>query len=262
MFLALLFQMLQRDIRSPVAVSAVAAAVVRPVLAIETATEACSLAYFTSGSVVQRHAVVPRRHNQLVFQMLDELLPGRDPMQYGLQHIAYGCGPGSFTGLRIAASFAQGLAYACDLTAVPVSTLATVAQTALHDDVVAPADSVLVLLDARINEMYSAIYTFRDGVARLDEGPWVGAPDKLSVSGSQPFIAVGSGCRYLDQFVPSLRRRVERADADLLPRAACMLPLIEAAVAEGCVQQPAEVVPVYVQEEISWKKLHEQGRAD
>lgn len=239
------------------------------ILAVETATEACSLAYSIRGEsrdkVVQRHEIAPRRHNQLLFQMMQELVPTGAISDLGIDYVAYGCGPGSFTGLRIAASFAQGLAYSCGLPAVPVSTLAILAQSALHEGIVSPSDTVLATLDARINEVYAAVFVYREGIAVMCEGPWVGAPAELSAQlparDDEPLALLGSGCRYLEQFPSSLRDNASVIQRDVWPRAADMFPLVRGALAQGNAQQAHEILPVYVQEEISWKKLHEQGRS-
>ena len=103
----------------------------KTILAIETATEACSVALWRDQQVQQCHEIAPRQHNQRLFAMLQELLPDGRLVQQGVDAIAYGCGPGSFTGLRIAASAVQGLAFASKLPAIAVSTLACQAQTAL-----------------------------------------------------------------------------------------------------------------------------------
>jgi tRNA threonylcarbamoyladenosine biosynthesis protein TsaB len=102
------------------------------ILAIETATDACSVALYRDGHYSQRHEVLPRQHNQRLFSMLGELLPAGSLRDQGIDALAYGCGPGSFTGLRIAASAVQGLAFASNLPALPVSTLACQVATALR----------------------------------------------------------------------------------------------------------------------------------
>jgi tRNA threonylcarbamoyladenosine biosynthesis protein TsaB len=143
------------------------------ILAIETATDACSVALYCDGEYFQRHEVIPRQHSQRLFGMLRELLPDGDLRKYGVSAIAYGCGPGSFTGLRIAASAVQGLAFAHSLPAIAISTLTSQAQTALRLGAVAADATVLSLLDAKINEVYYATYDYSDGLAVLREGPGV-----------------------------------------------------------------------------------------
>jgi tRNA threonylcarbamoyladenosine biosynthesis protein TsaB len=230
------------------------------IVAIETATDACSVAVYMDGQIRESYAIAPRQHSQLIFTMLEELLPGGNLADLGIQAIAYGCGPGSFTGLRIAASVVQGLTYSCNLPAIALSTLTVLAQSAWRCGVAGAGDTVLCTIDARINEVYSAIYAYEDNLAVLREGPWACAPADLSPSESGSLCAVGSGCHFLDDFPFGLRARITSYTPDLLPAARDMIPL--ALTKFGCVelQTPRQVQPVYVRDEISWKKLHEQGR--
>lgn len=231
------------------------------ILAIDTATEACSVALWRDGAVEERYAVTPRRHNQRLFPMLSSLLPDGDLRAHGIDAIAYGSGPGSFTGLRIAASAVQGLAFAHALPCVPVSTLACLAQRALREHLVAGSDRVFSALDAAVGELYYADVGFVDGVATLLEGPRVARPEDVALPGEHRLAGVGSGCRFLDDMPAGLRGRLGRAvHAELLPSAQDLLPAALAAVHAGAVQPPEAVAPVYVRDEISWKKLADQGK--
>jgi tRNA threonylcarbamoyladenosine biosynthesis protein TsaB len=229
------------------------------ILAIETATDACSVAVIVGGQLKDRHAIAPRQHSQLLFTMLEELVPGGKLAEFGIQAVAYGSGPGSFTGLRIAASAAQGIAYSCNLPGVAVATLATLSQTALRQGEAGAGDSVLCTIDARINEIYSAVYAYDDGLAVLQDGPWACAPADLALRHAGSIRAVGSGCGFLEQFPPSVRTRIGSSAADVLPAARDMIPLALALLRDGHAQAARNVQPVYVRDEISWKKLAQQG---
>lgn len=228
-------------------------------LCVETATEACSLALVTAAGIVEQHKVVPRRHNVHLFAMLEELLPEGNLRAAGVDAIAYGCGPGSFTGLRIAASFAQGLAFSSAIPAIPLETLGIMAQGALREGLAQPGEAVLVTLDARINELYAGLYEFREGVAVALSAPWVCAPGELALHDVHNVVAVGSGCRYRPDFPPELLGQVTAWHEQLLPRAIDMPVLAQAALENGLAVSSDAILPVYVQEEISWKKLAEQG---
>jgi tRNA threonylcarbamoyladenosine biosynthesis protein TsaB len=230
------------------------------ILAVETATDACSVAFCARGNTGERHRVAPRQHSGLLFGFLEELLPGGDLPGQGIEAIAYGSGPGSFTGLRIAASVAQGLAYSSRLPAVAVPTLAVLAQSALQSGAVHARDTVLALLDARVNEVYGAVYCFEGGQAALLEGPWACPPGEISPVTEGELQAVGSGCLYQEQFSPLLRHRLQTRAPDVLPRARDMLPLATALVARGDILSPGDILPVYVRDEIHWKKVSEQGK--
>ena len=231
------------------------------ILAIETATEACSVAVYRDGVCEERHREAPRQHNELVFSMLRELLPDGNLRAHGIDAIAWGSGPGSFTGLRIAASAVQGLAFANRLPAVGVSTLACQAQTALRLGAVSPNDTVLSLLDARINEIYWACFVFVDGIATLQQGPVACAPGSFRPpSGDEPLLAVGSGSRFVGEMPAVVRARLQIAAPQLLPAARDLIPLALDLLRRGVSQRPEQVQPVYVRDEINWKKLPEQGR--
>ena len=230
------------------------------ILAIETATDACSVAIYIDGKITERHELAPRRHSQLLFGILEEMLPGGQLTAHGIEAIAYGSGPGSFTGLRIAASAVQGLAYSSNLPAVAVSTLAVMAQGALRCRLLQPSDTVLCTVDARINEIYSAVYSFEDGLAVLREGPWACAPVELDVQQWPSLKAVGSGCLFIDEFPPSLQAAIGGITPDLLPAARDLIPLALRKLSLGETQSAQAVQPLYVRDEIHWKKLAEQGK--
>ena len=230
------------------------------ILAIDTSTDACSVAVAINGQITERYAYAPRQHQQLLFGMLRELLPGGDIRRHGIDAIAYGCGPGSFTGLRIAASAVQGLAYTNDLPVVAVSTLAGMAQAALRKGVAAPSSTLLCSLDARINEVYSALYEFHDGLAVLVEGPKVCAPGDLHYAFAGPLHGVGSGLRFIDAFPAEFAARMFSHDSELLPAAQDLVPLAIEMLQRGDTQTPRQVQPVYVRDEISWKKISQQGK--
>ena len=116
-------------------------------LAIETSTEACSVAVLADGQVFARHELAPRRHTQLVLPWADELLAEAGLRKSQLDAIAVGRGPGAFTGVRLAIALVQGLALALDRPVLPVSTLAVLAMQGQGDD-------ILAAIDARMGEVY------------------------------------------------------------------------------------------------------------
>lgn len=232
------------------------------ILAIDTATDACSVAVYRDGQYQQCLEVIPRRHNERLFAMLSRLLPAGRLGEQGIDAIAYGCGPGSFTGLRIAASAVQGLAFANGLPCIPVSTLLCQAQGALRSGLVTPKAVVLSAIDARIHQLYWAVVGFEDDRATLTHGPRVCAPADLELpAGCVPVAGVGDGFRYREEIPAAVRRGLQTVTADLLPSARDMIPLALADLQRGAVQDAHEVSPVYVREGISWKKIADQGRA-
>lgn len=231
------------------------------ILAIDTATEACSVAVYVDGDYREVYEVTPRQHSQRLFGMLQSLLPTGRLQDHGIDAITYSCGPGSFTGLRIGASAVQGLAYTCNLPAIPVSTLALQAQTALRLGQVNEDAVVLSMLDARINEVYFAVCQFENELAVMSRQAVACAPASVAVPAVMPALhAIGSGCRFVDDLPAELCSRLHSVAPDLLPSARDLVPLALAALARGETQQPQQVQPVYVRDEINWKKLAEQGK--
>ncbi|MFV8816365.1 tRNA (adenosine(37)-N6)-threonylcarbamoyltransferase complex dimerization subunit type 1 TsaB [Haliea sp. E17] len=231
------------------------------ILAIETATDACSVALWRDGAVTECHEVIPRQHSQRLFSMLAELLPGGNLRDAGVEAIAYGAGPGSFTGLRVAASAVQGLCFAAALPAIPVSTLACQVQSALREGLVEEGQLVASLIDARINEIYGAVYRIEGGLPQEVVPAQACAPQYFQPDASAgPVTVIGSGARFLEAFSPDFRQRIAQVEESVLPHSGDLLPLALAIAATGGLQNAMQVQPVYVRDEISWKKISEQGK--
>ncbi len=226
------------------------------ILAVDTSTEACSVALYRDGEVTARHAIAPRRHNQLLLGMLRELMPA-GPV--GLDAVAYGSGPGSFTGLRIAASAVQGLCFAAGLPALPVSTLACQVYAALRLGHAVEGDLVLSTLDAHIGELYWALYRIDDGQVEELVGARVDKPAALVLPGADALVALGGGLDYRDAMPAPVSVRFRSAYPALLPSARDLLPAACREWQAGARQSAEQVCPVYIRDEISWKKLAEQG---
>lgn len=229
------------------------------ILAIDTSTEACSVALTRGGELAEIHEIVPRRHSQRLLAMLWTLLPDGIAAGGGLDAVTYGCGPGSFTGLRIAASAVQGLCFAAGLPALPVSTLACQVQTALRLGLVAEGECVLSTLDAQIGELYWGLYRVEDGLARPIAADAASQPGELLLPGREQVVAIGSGLNHAAQFVAATQRRLAGQHPRVLPSARDLLPLAQEALALDQWQQAEQVCPVYVRDQISWKKIAEQG---
>jgi tRNA threonylcarbamoyladenosine biosynthesis protein TsaB len=231
------------------------------ILALDTATDACSVTVLHDGEVRSRCELIPRQHSQRIFGMLQEVAP-EGPAALALDVLAYAQGPGSFTGLRIAASAIQGIAYSCGLPVAQFSTLACMAQGAWRKQLVPESLPVLVLLDARINEIYWGLYTLENGCACALRPDAVCAPAQLLDCGLDTIgecAVVGNGLGYRAELQAYLDNYARVEVLEHWPHSEDLLPLAERALALGEVVSAERVQPVYVREEISWKKLSEQG---
>jgi tRNA threonylcarbamoyladenosine biosynthesis protein TsaB len=230
-------------------------------LALDTSTDACSVALLREGALRELHEVVPRQHSQRLFGMLQELLPGGRLREQDIDAVVYAEGPGSFTGLRVCASAVQGLCFASDLPAIGVSTLTAQAYTALREGLVSPGDCVLSTLDAHIGELYWSLHRVQAGHIELLQAPRVARPEHCEIPADvRRLIAVGSGLAHAAGFADELRARIAVSHSQLLPHAQDLLPAAHLAWAKGETRAAEAVCPVYVRDEISWKKISEQGK--
>ena len=195
-------------------------------LALDTSTEACSAALLREdGELFAQFDLAPRQHNRLLPQMMDRVLSDAAVAKSDITHCAFANGPGAFTGIRIAAAQAQGIGMALGIPLITVSTLAVMAQDSLAR---VDANKVLVALDARMGEIYWAVYQRGDnGLAALCGEERLSALDSVSIDDDIDF---GAGHGWLD----GLRERVEfPVDAELLPSAESLLPLARDAAQSG-----------------------------
>lgn len=187
-------------------------------LAIDTSTEACSAALLRAdGGVFDTFEVAPRRHATLLPEMMDTVLAAAGVARSELDYCAFANGPGAFTGIRIAAAQAQGIGVALDIPLLPVSTLAVLAQTHFER---AESRKLLAALDARMNEIYWAVYVRgADGCAELHGCEGLDAATAVPIPAD---LDIGVGHGWTDE----LRARAECPCApDLLPHARALLAL-------------------------------------
>ncbi|MCW8890569.1 MAG: tRNA (adenosine(37)-N6)-threonylcarbamoyltransferase complex dimerization subunit type 1 TsaB, partial [Sedimenticola sp.] len=185
------------------------------ILAIETATEACSAALLIDDVIISRYQVQPRMHSQLILPMMDELLAEADVGLSSLDAIAFGRGPGAFTGVRIAVGVAQGAAFASDLPVVAVSTLAALAQRGYREQ---GFQRLLPAYDARMNEVYWGCYEVNQtGLVEPVFGESVSAPDAVERPDGSGWYGVGAGWgSYSDALKQRLGERLAGEKPELL----------------------------------------------
>jgi len=218
-------------------------------LAFDTTTEACSCALYLNGEITFRSEIAPRKHAELILPMADELLTeaGLKPNQ--LEGVAFGRGPGSFTGLRIASGVAQGIAFAADIPVAPISSLATLAQAAYIKD---GAENVLAAIDARKSEVYWGMYVIdKQEIMRCDGEEHLSAPQEVSLSGDKYWYGVGSGwATYAEVLTDQLGEKLESYQGEKYPQASAMIPLALAAFIEGKIVSAEEALPVYLRNKV------------
>lgn len=187
-------------------------------LAIDTSTEACSAAIAIDHEIRERYEIAPRTHAKLILGMIDELLAEAGIRPQQLDGLAFGRGPGAFTGVRIATGVVQGIAFGADLPVIPVSSLAALAQDAMDNSNDA---RVLSAIDARMNEVYWCAYRRDvDGYARAERDEAVSEATVVSIPGDDAWVGIGTGWgTYRKVMEARLTGRIARIEADVFPRA-------------------------------------------
>ncbi len=214
------------------------------ILAFDTSTEACSVALAIDGSVYD-DLVLGQQHSSRILLMVDALLAEADLRLNQLDAVAFGRGPGLFTGLRIGTGVVQGLAFGADLPVVPVSSLAALAQ---------PQDAaqVLTAVDARMSQVYWGAFTREaNGTLELIGEESVAAPQAVPLPPAGCWRGVGSGWdRYADVLTKRLGARLESWLPERYPHARDVATLAAIDFQRGQAVTPEQALPVYVRDQV------------
>ncbi|QUT13382.1 tRNA (adenosine(37)-N6)-threonylcarbamoyltransferase complex dimerization subunit type 1 TsaB [Rahnella inusitata] len=226
------------------------------ILAIDTATEACSVAIYNQGETLAHFELCAREHTQRILPLVQQILAEAGLTLSQLDALAFGRGPGSFTGVRIGIGVAQGLAFGAELPLLPVSTLQTMAQGAYRQT---GAEHVLAAIDARMGEVYWGEFS------RDTQGVWHGEgtekvikPEQLLVHAAElsgRFATVGTGWETYPHLLGESSVAELFDGKMLLPQAEDMLPLALQLWENGVRVDPQDAEPTYLRNEVTWKKL-------
>ncbi len=223
-------------------------------LALDTSTEACSVALYDGTHMSERVVDAPREHVQRILPMIDEVLTLNALTLQDIDAIAFARGPGSFTGLRICLGIVQGLAYGANLPVLPVSTLAAIAQTAVDTLAPNPGSYFCSAIDARMDEIYCGWFRLGDdGLIDAVGDEAVCKPEALPLihRDTAHCYGVGTGWRYGER-LPQFARA--QTDANLLPRASAVARLALREWNRGVRLTAGEAQPVYLRNEVAWAK--------
>jgi tRNA threonylcarbamoyladenosine biosynthesis protein TsaB len=227
-------------------------------LAVETATEACSAALYIDGEITEKYSLTANGHSKLILPMIDSLLSEAGLQASTLNGLAFGCGPGSFTGVRIATGVIQGIAFALDLPVMPVSNLAAVAQDFFDHNA---DDIAFVAMDARMNEIYWGLYQRnKSGYAEL-LGAEAVTPAKDIEFQDVVGVGIGAGWQaYHQELLSRLAHRVIRYETDNLPRAKAIARLGANGFKQGLAVTVEQAMPVYLRDKVAKKESEREKR--
>jgi len=227
------------------------------ILALETSTDLGSCALWHDGEVIERRCPAGRPHSETLLPLVRELLAEAAVTVAGLDAIAFGVGPGAFTGLRVACGAAQGLAVVGERPLLPVTSLEAMAE-------IAGGERVLSLLDARMGEVYAGRYARSGNGWRLEDEIRVGPPAEILLPEASGWVACGNA----PAVYPGLRARLEERGIavipDILPTATAVARLASPRLARGEGIDPALAAPLYIRDKVAKtvaERLREGGKA-
>ncbi len=217
------------------------------ILAIETSTEACSAALDIDDSCISRHKIAPRKHTELILPMIDSLLQEADIKINALDAVAFGCGPGAFTGVRIAVGITQGLAYPYDIPVIPVSTLATLAQQFSKE-----YDHIAAAIDARMKEIYWGLYKVNKyNLVETIKKEKVCLPKNISSPTNGQWLGAGTGWKtHSEEIESKFKSKIISIKVDVYPHAKEVIQLAKPSYINGKFIPANRAVPIYLRDKI------------
>lgn len=221
------------------------------ILALDTCTEMCSAAVLFEGQLFERSELTQRGHSEKILTMLDAVMAEAGCNLADINVVAFGRGPGSFTGVRIGVGVAQGIAFARQLPVVPVSTMAAVAQIAIDDYA---ASRIAVAMDARMGEVYAGHFVEENGLATALDDERVCPPTEYKPVDTLQWFAAGTGWGEFETVLQANFSQQITQQQVLLPTAAAIIKLALHKAENGQTIAADQAVPVYLRDNVAKKK--------
>lgn len=216
-------------------------------LAIDTTTEQVSVALTINGAVYSEQRTGLRQQAQVILPLIQAVLAAAETSLTELDGIVFGCGPGSFTGLRVACSVAKGLAFSHDLPLYPVNSLHAIAYAA---KAIYPDEPILAVIDARMHQLYWAYYQTLEQVSQ----PAVSDPALIHLPDDAPFVLAGVGFEhYLDKCSYNIQKACIQKEV-IYPLAEMMLQcVVSASIQPVCA---SDALPLYIRDQVTQGVSH------
>jgi tRNA threonylcarbamoyladenosine biosynthesis protein TsaB len=225
------------------------------ILGLDTSTEYCSVALWQEGAVIQHCELVGQKHSELLIGMVSALLQESGVRMQDLDGIAYGSGPGSFTGVRIACGATQGLALGADLPVSGICTLLALAEASGRDRVIAA-------LDARMGEIYCAAYQKQEGEWMVVFEPCLCKPDVAPSVDGADWFGTGSGfAAFTEALQARYAGQLNGVDGAAIPQAAAIAKLGAGQFAAGLGADAAAAQPFYLRDKVALKTTEREQLA-
>jgi len=222
------------------------------ILALDTCTESCSAALLYQGKLFECIEMTQRGHSDLILGMMDELFKQADASISEVNVLAFGRGPGSFTGVRVGVGVAQGIAFARDIPVVAISSLAAVAQDAADQF---EHEFIAVAMDARMGEVYCASFQVVDGLVTLLGDEQVCPPEQFMPHSEQDWLAAGTGWGvYEAKLSDNFANQLSKISVEHYPQSKNIIKLAQPEIDAGRVVSADQAMPVYLRNNVAKKK--------
>jgi len=221
------------------------------ILAFDTATTACTAALCQDNQVNELFEIAPRRHSELIIKMIDTLLANADIALQDVDAIAFGCGPGSFMGVRIATGIAQGLAFGSQKPVIPISTLQTLAQSAYQET---QTSDILVGWDARMDEVYWGAYHLNEsnGLMEATVSDRLDKPRDIKLKVQKEYLAVGNAwALYEASLSEHLKQHITIQSEVIYPQAGPMTKIALEKYQQGDLLSAEKAEPTYLRNKVT-----------
>ena len=216
------------------------------ILAIETSSDACSLALSSGHKDSSFHEIMPKPHSEKLFGLIEEMMSNRGLTFLELDAIAAGCGPGSFTGVRLACSVAQGLSYSLEIPSIQVSSLEVMAE---HFHKKFLAKEIVAIVNAHMNQIYLGHFIYNEELSSSTEVA-LNIEEFTTSDFSLDAYFVGKGCELVKTELEKIKPKVH----EHYPNAIDLLTIARKKLNKGETVRPEGVLPVYLSGEEHWKK--------
>jgi len=222
------------------------------ILALDTCTESCSAALLYNGEVFEQVEMTQRGHSDLILGMMNTLFQQANTTISTVDAVAFGRGPGSFTGVRVGVGVTQGIAFARDIPVIPISSLLAVAQDAADK---LDVDHIAVAMDARMGEIYCASYQRQNGIVELIDSERVCPPEQFKPHSEQQWVGVGTGWREYDTILrDNFAGSLTDVAVEHYPNAEVMIKLAKIEADAGRMVTAEQALPVYLRDNVAKKK--------
>jgi tRNA threonylcarbamoyladenosine biosynthesis protein TsaB len=226
-------------------------------LAFDTSTEYLSLALMLEDKISTFDVLAGQSHSQLILPQIQTLLAAAGVQLQDLQGLAFGAGPGSFTGVRIAAGVAQGLGFGANLPVAGICTLQALAEAS-------GADKVIACLDARMGEVYHAVYvknagTCKTGTWQTVIEPGLYKPDAVPTIEGSDWVGAGSGWQtYGEVLSHAYQDQLQEVLPELLPSASAIMRLAQPLFTSGQPLPASAAMPIYIRNRVALKTVERE----